>query len=325
MEVSASTLAADVATRAEDKVVEGKNGWLYLGRDTNHVIFQHTGQLRFDLRQLEDWRHVLERRYAWLAQRGIPYCFIVPPNSHSVYPEYLPDWVVPVAERPILQLLRHMRETESQAPIIYPLDEIVAYKERDLVYIQADTHWNELGAFIAYKRLMADIAAQGVPVREIPWDRLYVSRAEIPGDLGDKLTPIRSSVQVFADVIDWRAHYAKDNRVRHAGRRVEYTCDEAPDTTLFLHGDSFSEKLLHFLGESFGRVVFCQMPSLDFDVVNEVRPDVVIGLLNERFLLKVPYDPTAPTQAELEEMKRMQGYVYGPRPPANSPRLDSIG
>ena len=313
MDVSESTLAADVARRTEDKVVEGKDGWLFLGHDTNHVIFQHTGQLRFDLRQLEDWRHVLEHRYAWLAHRGVPYHFIVPPNTHSVYPEYLPDWVVPVADRPVIQLLGHLHETESPARIMYPLDEIIAHKEHDLVCIQADTHWNELAAYIAYKPPgAARSPARASTFAIIPWERAdhQPQRAD-RRSRGEAHTPA-CSTHVFVDVSDWRAHYRADNRIQYAGRRVEYTCERAPETTLFLHGDSFSEKMLHLLGESFGRVVFCQMPSLDYEVVSEVKPDVVIGLLNERFLLQVPYDATAPTQRELEEMKRLQGTSSAP-------------
>ena len=71
------------------------------------LVFDHRGfgesggepDLFDPARQLEDWRHVLETRRAWLRRRGIPYFHIVPPNAHSVYPEYLPDDVVPVADR----------------------------------------------------------------------------------------------------------------------------------------------------------------------------------------------------------------------------------
>ena len=323
MEVSASTPADNADRREAHKVVEGKDGWLFLGQDTNDVIAQHTGRLRFSRRQLDDWRHVLETRFAWLGCRGIPYFHVVPPNAHSVYPEYLPDGVVPVAERPLLQLMRHLEETESRARLIYPLDELVAHKPRDLVYIPTDTHWNELGAFIAYKRLMREVAAV-TNVRDIEWEQLFISRNELPGDLGGKLEPVRMSMQIFVDVMGWQAHYAQDNRVRFTGRRIEYTCKLAPDTTCLMHGDSFAEKLLHVVAESFGRLVFCHMPSLDFGVVQEVRPDVVIGLLNERFMLQVPYDSTAPSQAELEASKRLQGKVYGPRTTWTTPRVDAF-
>jgi hypothetical protein len=110
-----------------------------------------------------------------------------------------------------------------------------------------------------------------------------------------------------------------------AGRRVDYTCRAAPPTTCLIHGDSFTEKVLHFMGESFSRVVFCQMPSLDYQMVAAIKPDVVIGILNERFLLQVPYDATAPTLADLEAAKKVAGRVYAPRPPdLQSPRVDSF-
>jgi hypothetical protein len=304
------------------KVAEGKDGWLFLTRDTNHVMRQHTGQLRFTQRQLEDWRYVLETRRAWLARHAVPYVFFVPPNPHAVYPEFLPDDVVTVAERPVLQLMRHLEEQGSPARIVYPLEELVAHKDRDLVYIPTDSHWNELGAFIAYKRLMREVAA-AVPVREIEWEQLFISRSELAGDLGGRLEPPRASTQVFVDVRGWQAHYAKDNRVRVTGRRIEYRCRLAPDTTCLLHGDSFAEKLLHVLAESFGHTVFCQMPSLDFQVVQQLRPDIVIGLQNERFLLEVPHDSTAPTQGELAAAKEAQGRVYGPRTHTATPRVDS--
>jgi hypothetical protein len=307
----------------EEKVAEGKDGWLYLTRDTNHVMDQHTGRLQFSDRQLDDWRHVLETRRAWLARRDIPYFFIVPPNPHAVYPEYLPDDVVTVAERPVLQLIRHLREHASKAQIIYPLDELVAHKPQDPVYIKTDSHWNELGAFIAYKRLMREVS-QAVGVRDIGWQQLAVSRSEQVGDLGGKLEPPRTSTQLFVDVRGWQAHYAFDNRVRVTGRRIEYRCKLAPGVTCLIHGDSFTEKLLHVLAESFGHTVFCQMPSLDFQVVQQVRPDVVIGMQNERFLLDVPYDATAPTQAELAAAKHAQGKLYGPRTHTATPRVDSF-
>jgi alginate O-acetyltransferase complex protein AlgJ len=316
-------LAGDVARREEDKVVEGKDGWLFLVRDTNHVMHQHTGRLRFSQRSLEDWRHVLETRITWLGRRGMPYFFLVPPNTHAVYPEYLPDDVVTVAERPVLQLIAYLREQGSKARIIYPLEELLAHKDHDLVYIKTDTHWNELGAFIAYQRLMRDISAVA-EVRVIEHEQLFVSRNDLPGDLGGKLRPERTSTQVFVDVMGWQAHYAKDNRVRFAGRRIEYTCRLAPAVTCLLHGDSYAEKILPVLAESFGRTVFCQMPSLDYQVVQEVRPDVVIGLQNERFLFDVPYDSTAPTHAELAASKQMQGKVYGPRTHWETPRVDSF-
>ena len=91
-----------------------------------------------------------------------------------------------------------------------------------------------------------------------------------------------------------------------------------------MHGDSFTEKLLHILAESFGRLVFCQMPSLDYEVVQEVQP----GRRDRPAERAVPPARAlrldGATQAELEASKRMQGKVYGPRTTWETPRVDSF-
>ena len=162
-------------------------------------------------------------------------------------------------------------------------------------------------------------------VREIQWDQLFVSRNDLPGDLGGKLQPQRFSTQVFVDVRGWQANYARDNRVRQAGRRIEYTCRlRLPTSRVWCTATRSWRSSCPTLAESFGRTVWCQMPSLDYQVVQQVRPDVVIGVHNERFLLEVPYDSTAPTQAELAASKLMQGKMFGPRTTWETPRVDSF-
>ena len=78
-----------MAVDERHKVLEGRDGFLFLTKDTNDVLGQHTGRLRFTKPQLEEWRTVLERRIERTAQAGAPYMFAVAPNTHSVYPEKL--------------------------------------------------------------------------------------------------------------------------------------------------------------------------------------------------------------------------------------------
>ena len=109
--------------------------------------------------------------------------------THAVYPEYLPDDVVTVAERPVLQLIEYLREQGSKAEIIYPLDELVAHKQHDLVYIKTDSHWNELGAFVAYKRLMRDMSQRSATVRDIEWDQLRSAGPSRPATSAASCSP----------------------------------------------------------------------------------------------------------------------------------------
>jgi hypothetical protein len=43
----------------DGKVVEGRDGFLFLAHDVNDVLAQHTGELRLDREQLERWRVAL--------------------------------------------------------------------------------------------------------------------------------------------------------------------------------------------------------------------------------------------------------------------------
>jgi hypothetical protein len=60
-----------VAPSLQDgKVVRGKDGWLFLDNDSNRVIAQHSGELRFTEEQLDQWHYLLECRTAWLERAG---------------------------------------------------------------------------------------------------------------------------------------------------------------------------------------------------------------------------------------------------------------
>jgi alginate O-acetyltransferase complex protein AlgJ len=305
-------------TEAEHRIVHqpanllhGKDGWLFLDTQAEQVTKQHTGELQLSEWELRQWRLVLESRAAWLEKLGIPYLFMVAPDPQSVYPEKLPDSVRPAAKRPVLQLLEHLRATESFAPLAYPLDDLLEEKRRRLVYIQTDSHWNFLGAFIAYKRLIRELGSK-VPVRELSEQEVVFEEVELVGGLGYKVQPNRSSPHVVVTRMPKAARAVKDNCILNDGWMIELENSEAPPSTCLLLGDSYSVNLLLYLGESFGRLVYAHTPQLDFDLVFEYEPDVVISLLGERFIVTVPYDLPQYSVAEMARDKQRDGEVRNP-------------
>ena len=66
---------------------------------------------------------------------------------------------------------------------------------------------------------------------------------------------------------------------------------------------------LQFLAESFRRLTFVHMVNLDHELVEELQPDVVVKIMNERFLIAVPVDDPAKSLAELEaeQARRRRG------------------
>jgi hypothetical protein len=290
------------------KVLRGKNGRLFLDNDSNQVLRQYTGDLLFTDSQLRDWRSVLENRIAWLDERGIPYLFLVPPNAYPVYPEDLPDGICAGAVRPVQQLIQHLEETGSLGQVVYPLDEILSAKPNPDLYQKTDTHWSAYAAYIAYSRLAREIVAN-VPMHVVPEQDVVYQEQLLMGDLGYKVEPKEKSVLVTAIVRNPPVRSVSDNRVLNTGMKIVTECMGAPPLTCILFGDSFSVMLLPFLGSSFRRLVFAHAQTLDYELVLNEQPDVVISVSNERFLMTVPSDDGAPTMRELELEKNAKGLV----------------
>jgi acetyltransferase AlgX (SGNH hydrolase-like protein) len=298
-----ATGAAALDPRHDGKVARGRDGHLFIDNDINQVMAQHSGQSRFTDAQLEHWRLLLENRIAWLERRGARYFFLVAPNAHSVYPEKLPEQVPSTPERPIHELMRHLRDKGSEARIVYPLEEISAAKPRP-VYSKTSSYWSDLGAFIAYRALMEEIRPELSAVRMLELEDFEQSEEERPGDLGNKMKPPEPSRGVRLTPRESRTRLVSDNGIINNGRRIEFQGDGQADFTCLLLGDSFSAQLIPFLAESFGRLVFAHIPTLDHRLVEAERPDVVVTLLNERFMIRPPVDVPAKALEEREAEKR---------------------
>jgi hypothetical protein len=305
----------------DDKYLRGRNDRLFLDNDDNDVVLQHTGERLFSPLELRKWRLLLESRTAMLEKLGIPYFHLVPPDAHSVYPEDLPDQVRPHDTRPILQLIDELAAEQSYANLIYPLEELLAAKPR-LLYPKTDPHWTAIGAFIAYDRLAQEME----PVVELHRLReadVVFEEYSLVGELGYKVEPQQESTDVVAPVTTPKPYLVSDNRVINTGAILVGECPEAPPTTCMLLGDSFSNRLWIYLSASFRRFVYAYTPRLDYDFVRKYDPDVVVSVLNERFMIHLPDDLAGQTVAEAEAEKIAAGTLREETPVL--PRRPAVG
>jgi alginate O-acetyltransferase complex protein AlgJ len=301
--------------KRDGKVLVGKRRRLFLDNDSNEVLRQHTGERRFTPRELEDWRLILENRIAWLSKRGVPYYFLVPPNAHAVYPEDLPDGITGSSERPVLQLIEHLESVGSYARLIYPLEEILALKPHPLLYSKTDAHWTSVAAFVGYRLLMAEIT-QRLPVQPLPESSIDFRRRPVQGELGYKLGRGPTS-DIWGRVQHPRAQLVSDNLVHNRGSLIVTECPEAPPVTCLVFADSFANRLMPMFAATFRQFVHAHAPTLDYSLIEEYQPDVVISVLNERFLIELPYDIGAKGIRDYEREKRAAGQL---RPPMFRPK-----
>jgi hypothetical protein len=293
----------------DDKVAEGKDDWLFLAKDSNDTMDQHAGRRLLTDHQILQWQDLLEQRSAWLNLHGAPYFYVIAPDTHAVYADKLPDDFVPGPTRPALQVLDHLRERNSFAPVLYPLEELIA-ERNELVYPKTGSHWSEFGAFVGYRALMKEMT-EILPVRRLNHSEIHVSYEDRAGDLGLKFTPPKKSRYVYVDVIGARTRYMNDNRVRNHGRLVEFESDAYNALTCLVFGDSYAVRMMPLIAEAFSRTYWAHA-YFDYELIRELQPDVVVTVAAERGMIVLQSD-MEPGLRVLEARKLATGDLLPPR------------
>lgn len=141
-----------------NKVVTGKNNWLFLGNDYTNTLDKLTG--KFYYHNSKNKNEDVTNRYNYynkivnkLSSSHNKIFFLIGPNKTSVYPEYLPQYIVPAAKPFHDQLMQKMNE--EGLTVCYPRQNLLQAKEKALLYYVTDTHWNYYGAFIAFIHLIS--------------------------------------------------------------------------------------------------------------------------------------------------------------------------
>lgn len=273
------------------KVLAGKEDWLFLQNDSNDVIGQHTGRVTFSEEVRRRWATVLARRRAAARSVDATWLSAIVPDKEAVYAEYLPDGIVPASRRPVDELLEIA--LHSQAPTLYLLDALAAAKPKAELFPKTDTHWNYRGAYVGYRAIADRLCQEGVEMdvfdgEAIPWEA-----ETIAGDLGSKLREPAESSRLIPKIDTVHSTLVYDNEVNNHGRVkiFERPSPDAPTCVVF--GESFAEALLIFLRESFRRLVFVHTSMFVDEIVEQEKPDVVLSIPIERFLVRVPDDTDA--------------------------------
>jgi alginate O-acetyltransferase complex protein AlgJ len=135
------------------KVVVGQDEFLFLGNHYNNVLHRSQGLFDYQDEELGSWLDKLKTVQNWYESRGIQFVIVIAPNKHSVYNEKMAEWS---QKQPDKKTITDDIITLSQKYDVNMLDlrePLIKNKDNyeDLLYLKTDTHWNELGASIAYE------------------------------------------------------------------------------------------------------------------------------------------------------------------------------
>lgn len=274
-----------------EKVVVGKQGWFYLGNSYNHVVDQHRGLLPLSADSARLIADHLTYRRQQLARQGARLYVLIAPDSHTIYPEHLPDRLQAGAGPSRLDVLKQAM-SKTSVPFVDIRDTLRAAKQNYVVYHRTDTHWNDYGTLVGCAALLDRIRQDYpalTPVRRA--DYAIQQQRGAGGDLVNMLTlqnevkdPVHYVIQPISTLTA-----RQTATVPNAGSGFPSTRFAGPGgrstPKLLLLGDSFSHSMMQFLPGYFRESYFVRGNRLDPALVRTERPDIVVVEVVERNLI----------------------------------------
>lgn len=145
------------------QVIIGRDAWLYLGdEDAKTLTVDRTPPTEADRALGKQIGSAARAWDAYLSGKGIKlFRIMVGPNKSSIYADYLPAWAKPPSPNVADTLFAgtgEIRYIDLRKPLL-----AARAGQREALYYKADTHWNSLGAgiaFCAFSRQVADAAPE---------------------------------------------------------------------------------------------------------------------------------------------------------------------
>lgn len=294
-----SSAAVNIGTK---NIIEGKSGWFFLNRkwDGDPVSDYRNIHLYSEASLLRSMLLFAARAY-WLKSQGIEYLIFFAPNKHTVYSEYLPDYLTKIGD---ISSLDQLHDSLSRNTNVHFVDlrqtlknskgEAARYwkerKEEARIYYKKDSHWNGAGADIAQYTIalkLADLFPGKIqPLKRNADDFVMISFA---GDI--TLIMGRKDKEAYGPVLmggTCTPETFDDYLKRH---HVTLCSSNLIDAVIF--NDSFLPPLKPYFSDYFRRTSYHWESATRGRIEQEIKvnkPDIVVEQRAERFM---PFTPAA--------------------------------
>lgn len=251
-----------------DKVIIGKENWLfYLGQyESMNTISNYKGLLKFS----EDEKFLiacnLKKANDYFSSRNIKFITVIPPDKVSVYSDYLPDYIRKSNNLSRTDNFLEYINEKTELKIIYPKATLINNKDKYQLYYKYDTHWNQIGAYLACCNL----------VRQLYNINLTFDNCKI---IGSKLGNQNINSKDLAGYLNLKEMLNDD-----FDYKVKVVGVEKFDQKILIIGDSFSDAMVPILEQIFNEVILISDQDYTFKDINLYNPDIVIYEQVERRL-----------------------------------------
>jgi hypothetical protein len=284
-------------------VVVGKQGWLYYSNGLSSDSYRGTEP--FAPGELRQWTAVLGRMRDWLATRDIPFYVTIPPDKHTIYPEYLPASVKIGRAATRLEVLTTALR-QAGIDVIDIRDILLRAKPLGLLYHKTDTHWTGTAGYVAYQAILSELSKEFPQVRPNPRTDFQWWRLRATGDLNSMLGLTHGYEEDFLLLVPRRIAYS-----RHDDGNIVVT--EISDPRLprmVMMRDSFANFLIPLMSQNFRRALYIWDNTLDPALIEREHPDFVLFELVERRLIEGTARYPSPSQSFAAKLDALSNSLH---------------
>lgn len=263
-------------------VLVGQDNWLFYRSKNNILDYQN--RLNFADRHLHQAVNYLKDINEWAKENNKAFYVLFAPDKYRIYSEYYPTYIKRTSGEKRSAVSRIVSELRNNTDVrvYYPYGILQKNKDKGLLYWKGDTHWNELGSYIAYTGFI-DLVKRGVPgitPLDLPFDIEY---EEQKGDLSFMAPDAEIN---FKPAIHKKTSYqfkAKcyETGMNKDGTSKNYRClnKEAPPGSkkAVVLRDSFYRGMAPYMSEHFSQVDEYWQRDVTPNILEEMRHfDVLI-------------------------------------------------
>ncbi len=290
-EPSALTLPVGTLSAKGDLML-GRDGVVFLIGGEQSPMPQYGRDAAAVAATAEQGAALFARRRAALAAKGIRYLQFVIPEKLSIMPEAFPaDIAVPTTLLTRLELAA-ADTPELGAAFLSCYDLFSNDRRHSEIYRRIDTHLAPYGAFVLVQAILSRLGLQALPQLDFNMPRTTFA------DVSERFF---GALETFGECDpSWAAACEKRSESRqtlgHFGKRQSWACPQAPHRLkVVAFGNSYLEfaergqyALSWWLARLFTEYEFVWSSTLDWQIIDECQPDLVICQTVERFLGRVP-------------------------------------
>ncbi|MBQ3222100.1 MAG: hypothetical protein IJB41_00660 [Clostridia bacterium] len=272
----------------------GKDGWMYYY--TEDILDDYSGTNLLAEEKLEAVAQDVATVAEFVDEQGAQFLFVIAPDKKTVYPEKYTEMVNVLSEtKRTQQLLGYLREHAGIRAITLE-DALVSAKEKGDVYSPRvdNAHWNMLGGYIGYERIMQELKDMGVEAQWTPLEEctiteytdqaLFNSGVWISETAYSVYSERRDAIALMPEKLD-AFPFLSFNKNPDTYKKYYENADESLPSLLYV-GDSYSVAMFEALPQSFSKTMFLHSADLPVlaDVLQKEQFDVVIIESAERML-----------------------------------------